>query len=164
MCYSQMGGRDITTSEGTRIVALSITTATCPIYIWQANIVITKFCWNWIRKIWDTTIYIWQANIVITNFCWNWIRKIWDTAIYFPLKFSVNHRQWGSHTQSLDTDMQSIFIRRGHRQPLPMLRIRDENDGGHIIKRGLYIGIKRLCSHTIVCFIFYIVLQHYHYT
>ena len=39
-------------------------------------------------------------------------------------------------------DMLRIFIQGGHRRPLP---IREKNDGGHIIKRALYIGIKRLC-------------------
>ena len=42
-----------------------------------------------------------------------------------------------------------FFIQRGHRRSLPILRknfflIWEESDGGHRIKRALYIGIKRL--------------------
>ena len=50
-----------------------------------------------------------------------------------------------NNSQSLDTDMQRLFfIQRGHCRSLPIL-IGVEGDGGHImIKRALYIGIKRL--------------------
>ena len=37
--------------------------------------------------------------------------------------------------------MQRLFIQRGHRRSL---LIGEESDGGHRIKRALYIGIKRL--------------------
>ena len=52
------------------------------------------------------------------------------------------------YAQSLDSDMQRLFIQRGHRRSLLMLRkmyflIWEENDGGHWIKWALYIGIKR---------------------
>ena len=51
-----------------------------------------------------------------------------------------------SQPQSLDTDMQRLFIQRGHRRSLPM--IGEENDGGHRIKLTLHIGIKRLWSQS----------------
>ena len=41
----------------------------------------------------------------------------------------------------------AFFIQRGHRRSLP---IGEESDGGHRIKRALYIGIKRLCCHRII--------------
>ena len=49
-----------------------------------------------------------------------------------------------------------FFIQRGHRRSLPILRkklflIGEEGDGGHRIKRALYIGIKRLCIACIRC-------------
>ena len=49
--------------------------------------------------------------------------------------------------------MRRFFIQRGHRRSLPILRkkfflIGEESDGGHRIKRALYIGIKRLCVFT----------------
>ena len=50
-------------------------------------------------------------------------------------------------SQSIDTDMQRLFIQRGRRRSLLMLRkflIQEEKDGGHRIKRALYIGIERL--------------------
>ena len=42
----------------------------------------------------------------------------------------------------------ALFIQSGHRRSLPILRknfFLIESDGGHRIKRALYIGIKRLC-------------------
>ena len=47
----------------------------------------------------------------------------------------------------------AFFIQRGHRRSLPILRIGEESDGGHRIKRALYIGIKRLCMGCILALI-----------
>ena len=60
----------------------------------------------------------------------------------------------------------AFFIQRGHRRSLPIFPIGEESDGGHRIKRALYIGIKRLCLESIrrnrpvssliqVCFVAY---------
>ena len=59
--------------------------------------------------------------------------------------------------------MQRLFIQRGHRRSHPILRIGEESDGGHRIKRALYIGIKRLWLHLITIWLHYFIKDTYVY-
>ena len=62
---------------------------------------------------------------------------LWHSQARYP------HVQTPTHSRLLPI-CDAFFIQRGHRRSLPIL-IGEESDGGHRIKRALYIGIKRLC-------------------
>ena len=63
-------------------------------------------------------------------------------------QFIYSQPVWFAHSRLLPI-CNAFCIQRGHRRSLPILRkkfflIREQSDGGHRIKRALYIGIKRL--------------------